>query len=180
MRRSARLAVVPLAAALLLTGCGRPGTAATVDGERITDAQVATLVDELSRLTSSTSTPGTILPQMIVTPTVLRLAAEAGVATTDQEAIAVLDEGAAQKQVEPWDYSDELVDHVRQLLAAQVLMNDTEAGTALREEVAALDVEVNPRFGTWRDDALAPPAWPWLIVGGGESDGSGVPGTLAP
>ena len=164
MRTSARLAVVPLAAVLLLAGCGRPGTAATVDGHRITDASLATLVDELSRLTTSATTAQSVLPDMIIAPTVDRVAAEYGAAVTDQQAIQVLDNSAAQLQVEPWDYSPEMIAYGRQFLETQVLKDDPEAAAEIGQGIKDLDVEVNPRFGTWDAGILAPTQWPWLIA----------------
>ncbi|PWD51982.1 hypothetical protein C8046_16360 [Serinibacter arcticus] len=166
MRRSARLAVVPLAAALLLTGCGRPGTAATVDGQRVTEAQVATLVDELSQLSTGTVAPAGALNSMIAAPTVLRVAAEDGYAFSHAQAVQLLDDSAAELQLGEWDYSEQIVTFVRQSIVIQQLQQDPAAEDTLDEmlaEIADLDVEVNPRFGAWEAGAVVAQPWPWMI-----------------
>lgn len=160
---AARLAIVPLAAALLLTGCGRPGTAATVDGERITDAQVTRLVDDLSKLTTSAVTPSNALSTMVVSPTILDVAESAGVGVSTAQALELLDTSAAQLQVEPWDYSPELIEYARVGLVSQTLQASPETAGAVSEQLTELDVDVNPRFGSWDAGTLSPASWPWLI-----------------
>lgn len=171
--RVARLAVVPLALALLLGGCGRPGTAAVVDGERITDAQLATLVADLERLTAPTPDAAPVAPSIALAtfvqgPTIEEVGAEAGVATSDQQAIDLLDSAAAQSSIETWDYSPELVQFARLALTRQALQADPEASTEVGDRLAALDVELNPRFGTWDAGQVTPTAWPWLITPGAD------------
>ncbi|TGO04192.1 hypothetical protein [Serinibacter arcticus] len=171
--RVARLAVVPLAVALLLSGCGRPGTAATVDGERITDAQLATLVEDLERLTASTPDAAPVAPSVALAtfvqgPTIEEVGAEAGAAASDHQAIELLDGAAAQSSLEPWEYSPELVQFARIALTRQALQADAAASTEVGDRLAALDVELNPRFGTWDAGQVTPAAWPWLITPGSD------------
>lgn len=171
--RVVRLAVVPLALALLLGGCGRPGTAAVVDGERITDAQLATLVADLERLTAPTPDAAPVAPSIALAtfvqgPTIEEVGAEAGVATSDQQAIDLLDGAAAQSSIETWDYSPELVQFARLALTRQALQADPEASTEVGDRLAALDVELNPRFGTWDAGQVTPTVWPWLITPGAD------------
>lgn len=171
--RVARLAVVPLAAALLLTGCGRPGTAATVDGERITDAQLATLVDDLERLTASSPDAGPVAPSIALAtfvqgPTIEEVGAEAGAAASDMQAVELLDGAAEGSSLEPWDYSPELVQFARIALTRQALQADTAASAEVGRRLAELDVELNPRFGTWDAGQVTPASWPWLITPGAD------------
>lgn len=172
MRTRLRYAVVPVAAALLLAGCGRPGTAATVDGRRITDAQVAAMVADLTKLNGSPATPQSAINSMVVSHAVLELATEAGVGVSEQQGRDLLDATVTQAGGTPWDYSEEI------LLAAQmevaVQKADTELSDQIGDAVAALDVTVNPRFGTWDPTAgVQDPSWPWLISGDADAEAAG-------
>ncbi|WP_284249136.1 hypothetical protein [Litorihabitans aurantiacus] len=172
-RRSSRarhaVVIVPaLAAALVLTGCGRPGTAATVDGERITEGQVGALVADLERLASTAQAgapvdPAQALSTLVQAPTILDVVAEFGATASDQEAVALLDSVVSQGGLEPWDYSAEIRQVAQLQLASPALQADEAASLEVGRRLAALDVDLNPRFGTWQDGQIAPTQWPWLV-----------------
>lgn len=173
MRARHAVAVVPLAAALLLAGCsGRPGTAATVDGTRITDGQVASLLSDLAIINGSdTATPRQAVQSLIIAPTVLDVAADAGMGVSRQQGIDLLDDAAAQIGADPWDYSDELVEIAQMAVATNQL--DTDANTEVQARVEDLDVRVNPRFGSWDSSGVTATTWPWILGAADSSTSAG-------
>lgn len=171
MRLRARYAVAPLAAALILTGCARPGTAAIIDGERITEAQVATLTSELQRLQGSGTTQGAIANLISAGP-VLDVATESGLGVSEQQGRELLDQIAAQSGTETWDYSDELVRVAQSNIALRSIQADGMLYGEANVRVQALDITINPRFGSWSGETgLVDPVWPWII--GSEAPGLG-------
>lgn len=173
MRLRARYAVAPLAVALILTGCARPGTAATVDGHRITDAEVASLTNDLATLEGE-ATSQTALGNLINAHAVLETVEEHGLGVSEQQGVELLDAVAAQGGVEPWDYSDVLVLVARYSLAADALRGDPAAMDDAVTRLKGLDVSLNPRFGTWSGETgVVEPVWPWLTTPQAEGAGQG-------
>lgn len=160
MRRRAALAALPLAAALFLTGCGRPGTAAMVDGVRITDSQVGVVTSELTTL-QATNTPQAALTNLVVAEGFLPTLEATGSGASEQDGIAWLDTVAAQVGAEPWDYSPELVLIARFQVASGKI---TEAGVAaMQERMETFDPTINPRFGEWDLSAgVTRVGFPWI------------------
>lgn len=155
----ARYAAIPLAAALLLTGCGRPGTAVTIDGERLTDAELATLVEQFSALTGNALTPGQLIGGVVQSKATLAAVQNNGGGASVEEAVAVLDRVAEGNSAEAIDYSDEMILIARSQIAGAALeASDPKAASQAAEDVAAalqeMDVEINPRFGTWDPEGV--------------------------
>lgn len=163
MRLRLRHAVVPLALALALTACGRPGTAATVDGVRITDAQLAETSADLAALGLPAETEQT-LASLIVAGPVLRTAAELGVGASEEQGTQLLDSFAVRNQVEPFEYSRGAIDIARANVIA--LEATPQEAVAIQEAALNMEATVNPRFGSFTaGQGMTAPQWSWLVSG---------------
>lgn len=161
MRRIATTALVIAATATLAAGCARPGTAAMVDGERITDEQVATLSADMERLQGVAPASSEIMSSLITVGPVLEVAEEAGIGVTDQQGIELLDSVVTSGGGEPWDYSDELIDIARLSYISQSL--DAETNELINQRLLDIEADVNPRYGSWDPSlGVVPTTWPWL------------------
>lgn len=162
LRSAARLAVVPLAAALVLGACARPGTVATVNGARISDTELAQAVSEFQRL-GLEADPRNTLNVLISVGPLLDVAGELGLGVSAAEGAGALDQVAVSNGVEPFEYSDTLVNIARTLYLNQV--TDPAAQQTIAEALVSAEVTVNPRFGTFgADGRLTPTQWEWLVA----------------
>lgn len=163
LRSAARLAVVPLAAALVLGACARPGTAATVNGVRITDADVSDVVSDFSQLGLRTDALGA-LSSMLSATVVLDAASDAGIGVSAEQGVELLDQVAERNGVPTFEYSDAMVDIAR---SAQLEnLEDQDGRDAIAGAWETADVTVNPRFGEFDPmTGLVPTPWPWLVSG---------------
>ncbi|WP_098469432.1 hypothetical protein [Serinibacter salmoneus] len=148
-----------------MTACTQqPGTAATVEGERITQAELAATVEDLDTLNGMASDPGQVLTSLIFAPVVVTASGDAGVGVSQAEATALLDEVAATAGLEPWDYAPGTI----QIAELQLVSQYTASVAGLNEEIAVraaeADVEVNPLYGEWSGaSGVQPTQWPWLL-----------------
>ena len=160
-------ALTALATAAVLSACaGQPGAAAVVDGTGIPASDLQTALDELSPYVQGAS-PAAVLRVLVFEPTVTEMAAEAGVAASDEDAQAFLDDVVAQTTPdEDPTFSPASLAIARYFAAYTNLSNlssQAEVTADITERVADLDVEVNPRFGTLGEGntitAPIPPTW---------------------
>jgi len=189
---AAALAVV---AAGALAGCsGQPGAAAIVDGKAISASDVRVAMDELGPWFQGV-TATSVLTVLVQEPTLVAVAAEHGVGVSDAQATDLLDQSVSQQgTTEAPSFSDPSLAVARYSLAYNNLQGlpDAQAvGQELGERLAALDVEVNPRYGTAGDggQVTAVEPRPWIVApssgsddgasSGGSSDG-GTSGGEAP
>ncbi|UFU07421.1 hypothetical protein [Ruania halotolerans] len=173
-RRILAPATAVLSAALLAAGCaGQPGAAAVVDGEAITEGELSETTAALAPFLNADVGPNVMLATMIQAPVFLGVAAEHGVAASEDETEAYLDELSAQAQVEvPQDYPAGAIEVARFLIVSGELSQSPDAqaiGEAVNEEMAELEVEVSPRYGTWdptlaQGSAVAPAQPEWLLA----------------
>lgn len=172
-RRIVGAAVAGLAFAGLLAGCAsRPGAAAVVDGRQVRTSDVAVALDELAPIYQGV-TPQLVLQDVLTEPVVADLAVEAGLAVSDDEALALLANAyGAVQQEPPAEYSPATITVAR----FQVALNKFQAegvldqvGQQYVERVAELDVTVNPRFGDFDAGAVTEPAVPAWVVGASSS-----------
>lgn len=156
MRIKAKLAASALLAAGLLSGCvGQPGTAAIVDGERITVEQVDEAM-ALGPFFQDQLTPSNALATLIESRAAITVAAEHGVGVSQDEAAAFLDEIGAEFIAQDGDYTDPVLDIVRMSVISQEL-GQAPNGQAIVEEIGeymleTADIEFNPRYGEWDSD----------------------------
>ncbi|MER0246410.1 SurA N-terminal domain-containing protein [Streptomyces sp. HSW2009] len=192
-------AVALLGATPLLTACGsdaHPGAAAVVDGDRITVSQLQSRIadvrdaqrdspqsDQLIR--ASGKLGHEVLLRMIMTKVVERAAADQGISVTRRDVqqetklarsqtggaaglrSAFLREGIAPGQIE-----DTLrVDLLRLRLIEQLGQDRTL--DALRATAADLDIDVNPRYGTWdSQQGMAALKEPWIKESAEDAEGA--------
>ncbi|QTE28888.1 SurA N-terminal domain-containing protein [Pengzhenrongella sicca] len=175
LRRRA-VPVLLMAGALVvgsLSGCsGQPGAAAVVDGEAIPVAELQDATSDLSPFFQDV-TQGTILMVLVVAPTFVQAAEDAGVGVSTSQAKEALEQTAASA-VEAGDltarttpFSDAAIEVIRFTLIQTNLteLADDDVTAQITADLADLDAEVNPRYGeadfsTW---SVTPVTAPWLV-----------------
>lgn len=140
-----------LALALTAAGCGtvRTDRAAVVDGTVITQTAVQDATAEINgmdpALLQDRLSPAGTLTALIQAPPVLDYLADQGVVVSDTVA---LEEASARGVREPSEATLEIIRFANALQQAQERGVLGEAqGAELTAQLAALDVEVNPRYG---------------------------------
>ena len=161
------VAALVLGAALATAGCGATTAdrAAVVDGSVISETELQTTMREVNgmepALLQQGLTPAGTLTALIQAPSVLAVLAEKGVAVSD----SVARQAAAQRGLaDPSEGTLQIVRLATAIGAAQEQGAVTEVEQqAVNDRIAALDVEVNPRYGTYDPNAaavtLTQPAW---------------------
>ncbi|WP_129339723.1 hypothetical protein [Cellulomonas endophytica] len=158
-----------VAAVLALGACaGQPGAAAVVDGREITSADVAEVRDQLGGVLQGVTSTN-VLAVLVQEPVVTELAADRGVAVSDDEARAALTQAVTAAGGEVPELGPASLAVGRYLVATNNLqgLEDAEGVSAeLLERVAEQDVEVNPRYGSLdeRNTVVAPTPVPWLVA----------------
>ncbi len=173
--RIAAAGIAGLALAGLLAGCaGSPGTAAVVDGRTIRTSEVTAVVDELSPAYRGV-TPQAYLGALIIEPTLVQAAADAGLAVSDDDGIARLRSDFASAGAQAPDTFSAPTIAIGRYQAVAAKLSDTgdaDKVTQIRDQLAsridALDVTVNPRFGTFdpTSGGISLPSAPaWMATG---------------
>lgn len=178
-RRIVRLTslAVAAAAAVLLAGCQMPGTAAMVNGERISDRTVTEFVlDQNAMFPDGTLVgPKDGLIPLTFGKIAFPLARELGMDVSAEEALARVNERREYEGAEPvklGDVSQGTIDVYRAAILAEKLQDPeigVELATALQGAIEAAVVEVNPRYGLQgTEGALFEPAvLPWIAAPAG-------------
>ena len=151
VRRS--VAALAVGAALVLAGCGsaRADRAAVVDGTVIPEDTLQTATDEVNRmepaLLQQALTPSGTLTALVQAPVVLDYLADKGVVVSESMATQqARDRGIA----EPSEGTLSVIRLASAITAAQQSGQFSDADAiALTEQLRALDVEVNPRYGEY-------------------------------
>lgn len=170
--RSSLLALVGVLSAVLLSGCGVSGTAATVGDETITIGDVQGEVVEFSEsfdeelpLTGDLGgVQAEFLSRAINHLLLIELAEREGITITQAEVDELYAElgGGSPEEVDAlraqFVYTDDglrraLEDELR-IRALAPIVGDVE--TAVGELAAEVGVEVNPRYGTWAGIRVVP------------------------
>ncbi|ROR72235.1 hypothetical protein [Bogoriella caseilytica] len=159
------LAATALVAGAVLAGCAAPpGTAAMVEGTRISSAEVDAAAREWAMATGEPLSVSQTT-HLLVTAELLRpIATEAGAVFSDSELSAALDQVAAnQPEGAPEEYSAATLDLARFVFQQQALAG-TPVGAELTEAYESADIEINPRYGTFdlATGEAAPTDFPWL------------------
>lgn len=152
----ARIATIALGGLLALTACSgttSAQTAAKVDGRVITEQEVADATTQINEAFNPQQpfTPVQTLNYLILAPYVIDAAAKAGQPVSESAARAepslkALEDGVA----------DSTIEAVRADASLRALQQaDPNAGAALAEQIADLDVSVNPRYGTFDPERAA-------------------------
>ena len=167
VRRS--LAVLAAGAALVTAGCGSgesgPNRAAVVDGTVISQTELMTAMREVNAmepaLVQQALTPSGTLTALVQAPVVLDFLAGKGVVVSDSVATRDAQGRGVQS---PSDSTLEIVKLAAAISSAQQSGQITEAdGVTLSQQLAAQEVIVNPRYGTFDPQtasvALGSPEW---------------------
>lgn len=163
------------AAGLALTACaGQPGAAALVDGQRISENEVAQTVEVWQPLLQDRLSPAAMLAPMIQAPVLLDVAADHGIGVSVEDAEQYLDDRAEQAQVTPpEEYPDGAVEVARMQIVVELLnggsVDAQQISTDLTERIGELDVELSPRYGEWDPEAaggsfIAPTTPEWILA----------------
>jgi hypothetical protein len=165
-RKALGVTMLLLAAGGTAACSAQAGAAAVVEGEPIAVEDVQRAAEQLAPYLDG-ATPASVLLVLVAEPTVQRIAAENGVAVSDQEAEQLLTELASDTPGAP-EFGPASVAVARFSLLQQGL-SQLPDGAAVQEDVLArlqdLDVEVNPRYGDldFSRGGLAPVEHPWLV-----------------
>lgn len=151
------LAAATAAGALLLSGCGTAGTANTaaiVDGKRITESGVLAATEQVNQIAGQPVPARQVVTQLIIAPTVAQVLAERG--GTSSEAAA---RSAVASVGDPEPY---LIDLVRLSLDLNAMTEEERTEAIAR--IQDLDVEVNPRYGSFDPErgAVSPVTPDWI------------------
>lgn len=173
--RTAVRRVVPVLGALVVAGAlaacsgGQPGAAAVVGDRVISTADVETATRELNAVFGDASLSSTsVVIALVQAPVVDEVAAEAGVAVSEETARDTLAAAAEDAGVRTDGFSDAAVTVMQLSLAGQALATvpDAEqAQAAVAGSLAEQDLRLNPRFGTVSDEgAFTATTYPWLVA----------------
>ena len=161
-------AALAVGAALVLAGCGGPAgpdRAAVVDGQVISETSLQAAMAEVNSmnpaLLQAKLTPTGTLTALVQAPVVLNYLDDLGVKVSDSVAM----EDAKKRGVaDPADSTLEIIKLATAISTAQSDGRLTDAdGTALTQKLQALNIDVNPRYGTFNPQTasieLTSPGW---------------------
>jgi hypothetical protein len=163
-------AVVVLAAAALAGCSAQPGTAAVINGTKITEGELDDATLEFGDLTGEPPQPSIVLNTLLAAEVFPAIAAEHGIALSDEQVAERLDEQAALQGAEiPADgYSSAFIDLGHYLFSATEAQSHPDATAIFEEFTAAMadaDIEVNPRYGQVQDNGeIVPSQHDWLVT----------------
>jgi hypothetical protein len=147
------VAVLALGAALATTGCGATSAdrAAVVDGTVISETELQDAMREVNgmqpQLLQNPLSPSGTLTALVQAPVVLDVLAAKGIAVSDSVALRT---AQARGVKDPAEGTLEIVRLATAIGTAQESGQVTEADAAeLNQRLKALDVKVNPRYGTF-------------------------------
>ena len=184
MARKSRLlgiAASLTAAGLALTACsGQPGAAAVVDGQRISEYDVAQTVEIWQPLLQDRLSPAAMLAPMIQAPVLLDVAAEHGIGASLDDATQYLNDRAEQAQVTPpEEYPDGALEVARMQIVVEMLnsgsVDPQQISADLTERLGELEVELSPRYGEWDAEAagggfITPTTPEWILAPADETE----------
>lgn len=169
-RRATAIVTGAALGALLLGGCApSPGTAAVVDGETITTAEVDEALADLTPILA-TASPSNVVSLLIISPSFLAAADAAGFGVSEEEGRAYIVAAGLVTEAQAAELSPGALEIVR--FAVMQGSVATEADAAVLDEAAARlqesEIDLNPRFGAWDSEALTATALdtPWIVPGG--------------
>lgn len=171
MARPFRSALVLAAAATVLAACsGSPGTAAVIDGERLSDADIAAAGADYAAVTGSEASPGAIVYTLVDGLILSDIAGEYGVAFSDEEVVEYAEQVATQSggEIPEEGLSPTFIELMRVLQVQGALSADPN-GQSIVADFSAVrenaEVEVNPRYGALQEGQLVGTPRDWLAAG---------------
>ena len=169
LRRKQLLSALAVAVAVGVAGCSaQPGTAAVVNGTRITEAQLDDATLEYVDLTGQPAEPSVVLNTLIAADVFPAIAAKHGLALSDQQVEQRFEELAQQQGAKAPEggFSPAFIDLGHYLFAAAAAQSSPDAQAVSEEFSAAMakaKIEVNPRYGeVTKDGAIQPIKHDWI------------------
>lgn len=167
-RLSRGIAAAAVLAGLALGGCSaQPGAAAVVDGERITENELARAVEDFAAVTGQQVEAAVMLGTLVVAPSLIEVGAEHGVGASEEEAATLLDRQAEMAGLPvPDGYGDGVLQVARMTIVQQGLSTAPDASVAaekINERVSQIDVDVSPRYGEFDPSGqIVQEPLPWI------------------
>lgn len=176
MRRA--LAGVVLAASAVLAGCqSAPGTAAVIDGQRYSEEDLAESVRIYQEMTGQPVGADVLISTAAIEGPAEDVASDLDHQVSEAQVVETMDQTFAMRDAQPpeGEYPDLLISAIR---ASELLrpvneanqMGNPEPYNAVVEGIEDVDVEVNPRYGTWMQSGVVPTQHDWLAVTNPESN----------
>lgn len=170
--RKAAALVAALTGAAVLAGCSpTSGVAARTDDRSISQERLEQTQRDLSTIVAEPEA-GPVLLMLVVAPIYIEAAAENGVGVSEDEARTVIEQNAIQAGLDPVpEFGEGAVEVVRFTMAAQAvqgLADADEVFAGIQEQVTALDLDINPRYGeldTTQMSIVREPL-PWIVSQG--------------
>nr|NLD41798.1 hypothetical protein [Actinomycetales bacterium] len=140
------------AAAALLVGCQTPGTAALVNGERITDREVTQFVAEAQELLGQGVSPAAGVSNLTIERVIAPVAEEYDELLSDQEVLEMLNSirvMSGQAEVTLSDVSDPTIAALRAEMWSMNIQSgqvSEDFAYAAIDALTTADVTVNPRY----------------------------------
>ena len=167
-----RFMVLAAAGAMVLTGCSQmPNTAATVDGQRITETEVTAATEQLTEVLGTAPETSLVANILMQEKLLAVLMAERGVEVSDDEAIAYLQSAADSYGTQP---PEDLADSTIAIGRYDLLVSEASASEDVTEiseefvaELTSDSVQVSPRYGEYDDSGSLVTVTPeWLATVG--------------
>ncbi|MFD1717152.1 hypothetical protein [Georgenia deserti] len=167
-RRGVRTVVALAACGAVVAGCSaQPGTAAVVNGTRITESQVDAATRDWNTISAQPVSLSQVAHTLVQAELFEPIATDAGYGYSDQQVEQALSQAATSQQMQPpEEYSEAAIDLGRFILQQGDISQSQDAQDLLTRLQQATDqaaLEMNPRYGT-PDSAgqIVPTSYPWL------------------
>lgn len=170
MSRRIRTLGALAATAALLAGCSTlPGTAAVVDGARISESDVADATAMFGRVLGATPNPAAVLDALVKEKVVTPVAGEFDLVASDGEVVDYLNQYAVSAGGEVLDKSEFPASGLaagRYLAIMERMSSDENAVEISGQMLAAFqdaDIELSPRYGTYDENGvLSASTFDWI------------------
>jgi len=168
--RRTRILGALAATAALLAGCATlPGTAAVVDGQRITQGEVTEATDMFGRLLGSAPNTAAVLDALVKEKGVTPVAGDFDLVASDGEVVDYLNQYAVASGGEVLDQADLPASGLaagRYLLLMERMSGEEAVLEISNEMLRAFqdaEIEMNPRFGSYDENGLlTATSFPWI------------------
>jgi hypothetical protein len=146
-----------------------PGTAAVVDGARITERHVTDASATFTQLLGSAPNTAAIVDALVKEKVITPVAEDFGLTASDAQVIEYFGEYSASTGVEPLAESEftpaglQVGRYLYLMGEAQMSEDIQEISTSMLEAFQSADIEVSDRYGGYNENGeLLPTAHPWL------------------
>ncbi|NCD17613.1 MAG: hypothetical protein EOL91_09960 [Actinobacteria bacterium] len=169
MSRRSLAAALVVSAALLGACSPMPGTAAVVDGARITERHVTDASATFTQLLGSAPNTAAIVDALVKEKVITPVAADFGLTASDAQVVEYFGEYTASTGAEPLPESEftpaglQVGRYLYLMGEAQMSEDVQEISVSMLEAFQTADIEVSARYGGYNENGeLLPTAHPWL------------------